>query len=509
MQGLTGGELLFRRGQSVNSQDEAFRLTTPKNQYVTTFLANDEDRSQLGMYYSEKLSHLRDLRTIQRRVYEGQIFFERKMAPEKLRAVQQQALSKIEELTNRIKDGVQKIVKGLEVAMMKGTLQYFSLIKQEMIFTSERRKDSHESFQREVDDAKTIRDLLLFSKHVAEESRGCISLSYMEKDSTQFKRCEKAVLDNIGGGFDRKQLKVLHVLKLDHRILSRALQSAMDVNSDKKVKGLFAFVPKSSIYSLCTFGLRSQELPTEKPLRRYNDGDVYINRIFKSSWLSTEPKFPRSSSESESGVALPRPRNYGAALGLAKSRHLTYWRFSKKSTPSRYASEEIVEGYAYLVLCRVFVVELLTINEPFSEDIIRNAIESGYDAIFSNLVGEYVLLEPDYVLPEFIIQVSSPRGQVTEICSRQLNPMRTIFVHNKDIPSPTYYVNNAAEYISSLNGEESVNTSSTHASSGERPEMALRTKAEEKRDIVVTIGNTFNDFLRQKASFVKSVVPSN
>ena len=80
-------------------------------------------------------------------------------------------------------------------------------------------------------------------------------------------------------------------------------------------------------------------------------------------------------------------------------------RFSKKSVSRSFTFTEGDEDTgAFLALCRVYVVKLLTIDETFTNRIIEGALDNGYDAIFSTVTGEYSLRNPHHVLPEFVIQ---------------------------------------------------------------------------------------------------------
>lgn len=220
MQGITGGELLFRR----HRHDEQFPLISPaaKNEYITTFLDIDEDRAMLKRYYSDKLVSLRKLRNRQNHIYTQQERSEARMAPEILKLKYQQVLSKVGLLNEQLTGKTDDVVCDLDVKLMQQILRYFSIVKEESKLTSKRKEDEHRKFQGEINQIKSNRHLKLFATHIIEESRGAISLSYLLNDSAQFKRCEKAVIDNASAGL-KEHTKVVNILKLEHTFLSADL----------------------------------------------------------------------------------------------------------------------------------------------------------------------------------------------------------------------------------------------------------------------------------------------
>lgn len=61
-----------------------------------------------------------------------------------------------------------------------------------------------------------------------------------------------------------------------------------------------------------------------------------------------------------------------------------------------------------LCLCRVLVLHLKTVDGPITTEEVKEAMQMHYDTIYSTSEEEYVLLQPNFVLPEFFMQVQSP-----------------------------------------------------------------------------------------------------
>jgi hypothetical protein len=194
-------------------------------------------------------------------------------------------------------------------------------------------------------------------------------------------------------------------------------------------------VSKSELYALCAYGLHAQSF-------RGSDTRVQLPGVFKSVWYASTP--PRSSGI-EGPILHP---SFGNAERLARSQALPYLCFSKRSNPkslSSWSEERLVEG-TFLVLCRAYVIKALTVKEAITDDVIIAAVRDEYDAVYSSLTsvqykklinpnyyillycfyhfsGDYALLCPEHVLPEFIIHTmfsgNSLRSSSSDYCIEQ------------------------------------------------------------------------------------------
>ena len=542
MEDIIGGELLFKWARQQSSSCAGFPMSSCKhNAFITDFLKVEVERDIVRKQYEEKLDSIRKSRKLQRNVYSRQMKFEKDTSQATLMTRYHELMSSLAQFNQLVVKGSHEMAEDIDVELMKEVVTYFSLIKQESSWAKGRRDNSHSSFHREACQAKVKKDLLLFSTHLLEESRGSIKLTYMEKDSAQFKRCEKAVLDNVGRGFEGS-IQVLSVLKLDHLFLSSALHKAVNKNTGGKIKGLFAFVSKQNIYSMCTFGLHAQVLPDSRNSdvndRTKSNLKLSVNKvlvstnskgkrkhgapeIFRPSWFAIEPIIRAQTNGTHATLKPNQPRSYGIARSIAESRRIYNMRFSKKSvSPSFCCREDEEDTGAFLALCRVYVAKLLTIDEKFTTRIIEGALEGNYDAVFSTVTGEYCLLNPYHVLPEFIIQcvtttsvnIADKAKEGTLSRSSKSSP-RTMFLHSKELSHLS--CRSLAQYIScmesNLKSETSSNGKTEDGNNGddeifETSEVSSRIRGEQKVEIASIIAEAKNEFFEKKSKLVKDLI---
>ncbi len=107
--------------------------------------------------------------------------------------------------------------------------------------------------------------------------------------------------------------------------------------------------------------------------------------------------------------------------------HCSYLRFSRCSTPSGLDlldASSLEEG-CFIALCRVLISKMHTTKEPLSDELVAEAFTMGFDTVYSKSTDEYVLLRPQYVLPEFVMQVqmcNTPTGSASSGTSNSPNP---------------------------------------------------------------------------------------
>ena len=313
-----------------------------------------------------------------------------------------------------------------DAQIMQLVLQYFAILKEELNATRERLDKDIGEFVIMKQQAKRLRDVQIFSRHLRMETQGKVALEIIDMDSPQAKRCAKAVRENMNKNrlheFGYSDVKILNVFKLEHTFLSKQLQRSNDKTvGSVKIKGLFCSLPKNGLYGFSAYGLYAQA---------FGSGIAFpqppLPAIFQLPWFctelsgSTEPIRANTIESSRvidgrnktSGLKSSNSKPRGTAESLARSNVDLYLRFSKYSNPSHAAlypssnaaTSENDDG-TFISLCRVLVKKLRTIDDEFTENHIRNAVNDGYDAIYSRSREEYILLRPEYVLPEFIMHV--------------------------------------------------------------------------------------------------------
>lgn len=115
-----------------------------------------------------------------------------------------------------------------ESSILQSILSYFAILKEEL--NASRAVLSHQNA--DIDclrrQAKLFKTVKQFALCIGLETKSRITLTALLSDSTQSKRCRKAVTDNVNRGMMEQlgftAMDVVNVFKLDHQILSERLQ---------------------------------------------------------------------------------------------------------------------------------------------------------------------------------------------------------------------------------------------------------------------------------------------
>ena len=175
-------------------------------------------------------------------------------------------------------------------------LSYFSILKHEVLENRTQMDSEQKVYNIYSKLEKIIYEFKIFAHHIQIETKNNIMFEFLHKDSIHYKRCRKAIKENIpisfltSNGLDN--INVVRVVKLQHVKLAQQLQNvsstALKHQNGGKVKGLFCMVPQSNIYALCAYGLYGQTTTTQFPYQ----SEVLIPGLFQSAWFSLPPPPP-------------------------------------------------------------------------------------------------------------------------------------------------------------------------------------------------------------------------
>ena len=82
-----------------------------------------------------------------------------------------------------------------------------------------------------------MRDIRVFAHHAQYETKDRVVVSVLDEESSQFKRCKKAVRDNLSANLYHRgysDVNVLNVLKIEHKAISAQLQRSAGTVTDGK-----------------------------------------------------------------------------------------------------------------------------------------------------------------------------------------------------------------------------------------------------------------------------------
>lgn len=176
-----------------------------------------------------------------------------------------------------------------------------------------------------------------------------------------------------------------------------------------KIKGLFCCLPLEHFYSFSVFGLHAQALPYKANANLQQLG----GELFSTAWFHSEPPPGIAVSLRQNKDVAGALRVAGTAARLAVQRSATMTggapgtekqgrssnqpqpqpqpqqhilRFSRYSTISnlRDLSKQALEGGVFLALCRVLVVQQLTVTTTIQDADIMAGLQQGCDCVYSS-----------------------------------------------------------------------------------------------------------------------------
>ena len=434
---IVSGELYYRSGYA----DKA--LATSTSAEFRDFLASDSNSDVQAEKFSYQLESLKKLEGLATSNFRHAAALEKALCTNGIESLVKSYVSTMKCSQNRILAAMERLQTSHDASMMQLTLQYFDILKGAL---EENRKSLYAAAKEAEllkSQAKVLHDIDLFALYLHYETKRKISLQILEGDSSQFRRCKKAIKDSVGPNLSKmgyRDTKVLAVLKLEHTLISNQLQRSAGSIDEGKVKGLFCVIPKGGLYSFISFGMHAQtSLSSNSEGSISSSGkrsvamkniDEGLPNLFQVSWIWAEcedneslegdltggrgahyaEKLARDSAKVihsyvntniEKGV----PRN--SRQGYDETRDCSFLKFSRCSTPSGVETlpRDHMEEGCFIALCRVLISKSRSVAGPISDRDAKEATDMGYDCVYSKASEEYILLKPRYVLPEFVMHV--------------------------------------------------------------------------------------------------------
>lgn len=318
--------------------------------------------------------------------------------------------------------------------LMELTLEYYNIIMSELYTTKQQVLCEQRDVQLLYKHAKILRDIEMFSVHLSLETKKNVTLVLLPNDSQQFNRCCKAVMDNIkpvlfgespnnsyaspnksGNSYSNSgdksnhdtmnlmnNTRILNVFKLQNNYLANNLTELSKTITTGKIKGLFCNFLPNRLQTFSVFGLSSQKLPVDN----YSDIKSLGSQYFRKPWFYYSPKHLQENNDTENGtragIYTPRATNnihnqqeinnltkvQGTAAKLSMKKHndliLRFSRHSASENLYKYSDSDLETG-VILALCRVLIVNQMTISETITDEHIIQAYEKNCDALYSTL----------------------------------------------------------------------------------------------------------------------------
>ncbi len=426
----------------------------------------DVDEDALKELYKDQLASLQQLKRMNRKRFEHQQCHDMSLMVESLSLSIQEQILKVKAVHQRLSTELRSQQRNSDQHLMSLVLQYNTLLQQELLQLRDDYLQTALEAQLMRRQAFALREIQIFAHHVNYETKTKVVINSLDESSSQFKRCAKAVKDNISSNLEKYgygDVHVHHVLKVDHSVLSAQMQKAAAQVADGKVKGLFCVLPPGGVNAMCVYGLHAQPIPRSSDIFGSSAGkqampqdlqpipatsphpsngmcpiDMHLPNLFQISWLwanaegAPEPGADPSSraymdGDPHQAEKLARTSveayNRMTKLPLDDPRaKCSYLRFSKSSTASgldMLSPQDFAEG-CYIALCRVLMAQIHTISGPLSDAAVWETAALGCDCLYSTADQEYVLLKPQFVLPEFVMFVEAM--QIPNTLARHRHP---------------------------------------------------------------------------------------
>ena len=193
----------------------------------------EQSRCNLRKSYSQRLSLFNTLKIKYRSIYSTRYKSESINAIKKLVRDKKVNMEKVSLFTINLKRNLQSLLDSIDAELIKLVLKYFNIIERETILNKERISLDNDKYYVDLQKLTLKRNIKLFSSHIFQETKGMVNLSFLEKESAAFKRCEKAFHDNLEKTVS-EHFKVSNVLKLENTLLSEKFQA--NILFIKKIK---------------------------------------------------------------------------------------------------------------------------------------------------------------------------------------------------------------------------------------------------------------------------------
>jgi hypothetical protein len=294
MEGITSGELYYAQGggqAALSDCSEEFR----------SFLAADHDLDKRAKEVSDDLVLIDQIRELKDKQHDLRLRTEVTTMTTLLDAYHLSYTKMLDSETEKFNIELEGLKRSSDTFMMQQSLQYYNILKEELLQTRNNLIAQSAICDLQTKQAHVNHDLKVFAHYLQYETRDKVLLSFLDSESSQFRRCRKAIRDNLGSFLYNRgynDAKILSVIKIEHKLISSQLQRAAATIDEGKVKGLFCVVPKDGLHALAAFGLHAQRpiQQSSKSSKSSFDANVKgsmaykhieggLPKLFQMSWI--------------------------------------------------------------------------------------------------------------------------------------------------------------------------------------------------------------------------------
>ena len=187
------GEIFYR---SKSLSESSLRLDSKLRELDEFLGADNSSQSQRSLSkHTSKI--LRNIRKVDTTVYDLSNNHDSCVMHQLLDSSCDRVQKEVHRSGERLAEEIRNLAGTIDAQLMGRTLEYLSMCKEEMGCIREKLNENSIECNRRKHEAKRLRDLHIFSKHLEIETQGCVSFSAVALDSSQWERCGKAVQENV------------------------------------------------------------------------------------------------------------------------------------------------------------------------------------------------------------------------------------------------------------------------------------------------------------------------
>ena len=190
---FVSGEIYFRSQLSTHFQSEFDEKLCVLDDFLEADANSDLQISQSRAV----LNRLRNIRHLNSTVNELTITHDSLTLQQYFEAAGKYALDQIRQSNMRTTAEIAQLQESVDAQVMRHVLEYFSILKKDMNLSRERLDEHSIECNRKKHQAKRLRDIQIFAKHLQIETQGAVSFDLIPTGNPQWTRCGKAVKDNL------------------------------------------------------------------------------------------------------------------------------------------------------------------------------------------------------------------------------------------------------------------------------------------------------------------------
>ncbi len=219
------GELHYKLhpiSQTITSSLNQNKDNNDKNNFLT-FLSNDYDKVEQNDQYDKSIKNWSNLRKLSRIRYDRNMKHNSALLPNSIELMIKSQIYAAECDLKRIETELLSLQKSSNKKLMTYVLQYYAILKNELTVVRDELVSLALATSKQKRQALTLKDIKIFSYYLKYETKQKVCVTTLEADTSQFKRCKKAIKDNISHNLHDKgynDIQVLNVLKIEHRYVS-------------------------------------------------------------------------------------------------------------------------------------------------------------------------------------------------------------------------------------------------------------------------------------------------